>query len=52
MARGRGVTRGARTTGRVGRGGRQRIGGQEVSWQYDPEIAVEAKPQKLYPVST
>lgn len=42
---------------RGGRGGigsasqKQRIGGQEVSWEYDPELEVDDKPRRTYPVS-
>ena len=44
---GRGAYRG-RTA--AGRGGKQRIGGQEVAWDYDPELVVDSKPQDIYPV--
>lgn len=50
-SRGRG---GARGRGR-GRGDylsstKQRIGGQEVSWDYDPELEVDDAPRETYPV--
>lgn len=32
------------------RGGKQRIGGQEVSWDYDPDLVIENKPQDDFPV--
>lgn len=33
------------------RGGKQRIGGQEVNWDYDPDLVIETKPQDDFPVS-
>lgn len=32
------------------RGGKQRIGGQEVAWDYDPDLEIDARPQDLFPV--
>jgi len=32
------------------RGGRQRIGGQEVTWDYDPDLEIDTRPQDLFPV--
>lgn len=44
------MSRGGRGSFRGGRGGgKQRIGGQEVSWDYDPELVIETKPQEMFP---
>lgn len=48
-------SRGGARAGGHRRGGfpgqKQRIGGQEVSWDYDPELEVDDKPRETYPVS-
>ncbi len=41
--------RGGGTRGGRG-GGKQRIGGQEVSWDYDPDLVIDTKPQDVFPV--
>lgn len=28
------------------------IGGQEVSWDFDPDLVIETKPQEMFPVSS
>lgn len=53
------ATRGGRGRGRGrGRGGagggpprKHRIAGQEMSWDYDPELDVKSEPQETFPVS-
>lgn len=52
MSRGGGGFRGGRG-GRGGfGGGKQMIGGQEVSWDFDPDLVIETKPQEMFPVSS
>lgn len=55
-ARARTMSRGGRGGFRGGGGGgggfgRGKIGGQDVPWEYDPELKVETKPSELFPVS-
>lgn len=53
MSRGRGASRGAFGRGGFGGGGGRgnRIGGQDVPWDYDPELKINKEPSELFPVS-
>lgn len=31
-------------------GGKQRIGGQDMTWDFDPDLIIETKPQEMFPV--
>lgn len=49
MSRGGGGFRGGRG-GMSTPGGKQRIGGQDMTWDFDPELVIETKPQEMFPV--
>lgn len=43
------MSRGGRGGGWGGRGGKQKIGGQEVTWDYDPDLVIDTKPSEVFP---
>lgn len=43
------MSRGGRGGGWGARGGKQKIGGQEVTWDYDPDLVIDTKPSEVFP---
>jgi len=44
------MSRGGRGGGWASRGGgKQKIGGQEVTWDYDPDLVIDTKPSEVFP---